>query len=210
MLGKILIAAAVRQELAAFHSSSAEVLQITTGMGACARDSVRRALRRQPVSLVISAGFAGGTQAGFQVGDLIMASEVREESSGRILKPSWLPDGFRDQARFGPLVTVPHLLAEPAAKSERGVRFQAMAVEMETAGIALAAEEAGVRWVALRAILDPMEVSVTAGSIGQALGLAARPWRWMELTQFLRNVRTAGESLARGLELLVEQAGSQN
>lgn len=209
-LGKILIAAAVRQELAAFRPSNGNVLQVITGMGVRAGDSVRKVFRREPVSLVVSAGFAGAALPGLRVGDLVMASEVVEESSGRVLRPSVLPDGMREVARFGTLVTVPDLLADPSAKSQRGSRFHAVAVEMETAAVALAAEEAGVRWLALRVILDPMEAPVAAGSVRQAVGLAVRPWRWAELARFLGCIRKARESLARGLELLVQQVDLHN
>ena len=206
-MGKILITAAVRQELAAFHSADGRILRLTTGMGKGAGRSVRDHLRRRPVDWVISVGFAGGACPGLRVGDLILASEVREQATGRVFRPSPLPERMREVAQVGPLVTVSSLL-DPAGKAQVGSRWGAVAVEMETVYIAAAAEEAGVRWLALRVILDPLEVLVSVRSMSQALGWAAQPWRWARLARFWGSVRTAGESLARGLELLVQQVVS--
>lgn len=210
----VLIVTAVPQEIKAFHQANGHlkgILLFETGMGdptAFAR--VRRQLESGRYRAVISAGFAGGVSSGFQVGDLVLASEVIEESTGRRLKPSVLLESGTLPARVGPFVTVKKPLRTPSSKSELGTRFSALAVEMETAGVADAAMRAGIPWMGLRAILDPMEQPLAVSSMGQGLGLLAQPWRWNRLASFLGSVRTAGESLARGLEILVRRMDSRN
>lgn len=176
-------------------------------MGPAAGKAAAAFISERRWQAVISAGFAGGASAGLQVGDLVIASEVIEESTGRRFKPTGSWDSGRVAgARVGPFLTVEKALAAPAEKSERGKRFGALAVEMETAGIAEAAARAGVPWVGLRAILDPMEEPLAVSSQGQGLAMLFRPAQWRRMGLFLESVRTARDSLARGLEILIKEA----
>lgn len=179
-------------------------------MGPRAGRAVGDILRRESVSCVVSAGFAGGARRGFRNGDLVLASEVIEESSGRRLKPSVEPEGLIPGASLGPFVTVEHPLVTSFDKRQRGDQWGALAVEMETSSIASAAVEAGVSWMALRAVLDPMEEPLAVSSVRQGMVLMAQPWRWPQMAQFMDGVQRAGESLAQGLEQLVAALESQH
>ena len=190
----MLIVAAVPQELRSFrpgNGSGAGVQCLVTGMGGrAAGEAVRRRLSAGGVNLVVSTGFAGGVRPGFAVGDLVMASEVIQASSGqRRRRPNASFFGLDGLACTGPFVTVDRVLPEPRLKSEMGARFGAIAVEMESFAVAHAAEEAGVAWVAVRAILDPMETKL----------------QWWKLFRFLRTMRTASGALAGGLHSLIER-----
>ena len=206
-LSHILVVAAVSQELQGFRfKENFGVQRLITGMGQRAREAVRRRLSFGDVSLVISTGFAGGIRPGFEVGDLVMASEVIQASSGerKYPDPSFL--GLNGLASVGPFVTVERVLSDPQAKSEAGVRFGAIAADMEAAAVAISAEAAGVAWVAVRAILDPMEFPLKISSGRQALRCLAAPGRWSEFSGFLKMIRTASRSLAEGLHLLISRA----
>ncbi|MBI3322279.1 MAG: hypothetical protein HYZ94_01185 [Candidatus Omnitrophica bacterium] len=201
----ILVAAAVPKELSGVRrNGDGRVRWMTAGMGPRAADAVRERLGRERFSLVVSTGFAGGVRPGFQVGDLVMASEVVRTDSGRRFRPAESVPGLQGACSFGTFVTLERPLRDPKRKQELGSTYGAIAVEMETAGVAEAAEAAGVPWVSLRAILDPMEVPLAAGSAREALGLALRPGRWKELNSFWAAIRRASESLGRGLELLTK------
>ena len=54
----------------------------------------------------------------------------------------------------GILMTTRHIVSDPASKAELRGKSGACAVDMETAGIAEAADETGLPWVAVRAIVD--------------------------------------------------------
>ncbi len=157
---RILIVAAVRQELEPFlKDGNGETAVLFTGIGGRrAYSRVSRWLSEHPCRLVVSAGFAGATQPGFRVGDLVLAEEVVEVSSNRKVHPSVLPEstGLRPVHR-GRFVTVSKAALTPLAKAELGARFGAIGVDMETAWVAQAAVEKGADWVGIRAILDPME-----------------------------------------------------
>ncbi len=197
--GTILVVAATPQELARFRQAEpAGVRCLVTGMGERAGAAVRDELQRQRCRLVVSTGFSGGLRPGFQVGDLVMASEVIEESTGLRRKPS-LAFGLNGMASVGPFLTVPKTLQDPALKQQGGVRFGAIAADLETSAVAGAATEAGVAWVAIRSILDPMEVRLAVGSWRQGLRMLAVPSRWSQMRLFLGAVRKAGQSLADGL-----------
>lgn len=209
--GLILVVAAVPSELVAFRPGRREgLICVAGGMGARAGRSAREFLRRRSISCVVSAGFAGSASAGLRVGDLVMASDVVEESTGRRLTPPISPEGVIPGVRKGTFVTVERPLVASSDKRQRWDRFGAIAVEMETWAVASAAVEAGVPWLALRAILDPMEQPLAVASMPQGVAWLVQPWRWPAWSEFMGSVRVAGGCLARGLELLVQQVDSKS
>ena len=198
----LLIVAAVRQELGPFlrrRPTNVEIL--FTGMGqAAALEKVKKKLARGGWDGVVSTGFAGGIRPGLALGDLLMASEVVDASSGK----RWRPEGHFPRSngnpfRMGRFVTVDTLCPTPEAKAVLGFRFGADCVEMETAAVVQAAQEAGVPWRALRVILDPLEKTVPVGSGWDALKFLARPSQWGEFNRFLQEIQTASDILAQGL-----------
>lgn len=187
----ILVVAAVRQELGPFMKNCGSATHVlVTGMGRRrAGRAVGRALKNGAYRCVVSAGFAGGTRPGFQTGDLVVASEVIEACSLRRWQANGTAAGLQGRFRVGPLLTVEKLLGDPHAKEEAARRFGAVGVEMETSAVVEAAAEAGVAWVAIRAILDPVEVKVSIGS-------------WL---YFLKSMKVASRSLAQGLAEIIQQ-----
>ena len=163
-----MIVAAVPQELRDFHPDPiGGVHCLVTGMGARAGEVVRRRLRAGDVGCVVSADFSGGVRPGFEVGDLVMASEVVHVSSGERQRPDPAFFGLGRLVSVGPFVTVDRVVADPRAKSEIGARFGAVAADMETARVAKVSEQAGIPWTSIRAILDPMEFPLRIGSPAQ-------------------------------------------
>jgi hypothetical protein len=203
-MNRILITAAVREELAGFRPPAVQARCLITGMGReRAVEAVRRCLKREPFRLVVSAGFAGGTRSGLKVGDLVIASEVIDVASGARRQPDQAVLGSNGSAFVGPIVTVDTLLADPAAKAKIGARYGAVAVEMETAAIAELAQRHHIPWGAVRVILDPMEVPVSIRSRWDGVGCLLRPLRWGALSRFVGDIRLAAHSLGRGLDKLI-------
>lgn len=167
-------------------------------MGAGAGRRVGRQLAWRRYDLVISTGFAGAAQPGFKPGDLVVATEVIDGSTGLKFIPQ---DGWAKLKgiRRGPFLTVQAILTEDFAKAEAGRRFNAMVVELETAWVARAALERGIPWMGLRAILDPMETTLEVSSWRKGMGLAIRPWCWGRFGQFLKQLQRVRTSLAGGL-----------
>lgn len=200
-MSSILVVAAVRQELKDFcRLRQPSMTVLLTGMGQSkAFEVVRKHLQSKAFRLVVSAGFAGATRPGFRVGDLVAASKVIDASTGRWLAPGNGAPSNGSSITSGTVLTCARPLVKPEEKLRAGVDYGAVAVDMETYGVARAAQEAGVPWLSLRAILDPAEEILPVGSFRQGFKLLANPLRWKVLSNFLAAMEKASRSLAVGL-----------
>jgi adenosylhomocysteine nucleosidase len=173
--GKVLVLVALEQEL---HSvaraleaarrggvvrgriSGSEVVAVAVGMG---RDA-RRALAEHRPRLVVSCGFSGGLDAALGAGDLVLATAVRSARGDALAAPESARqaaaralNGLR--CLQGELLCATSVAASPEEKRALA-RPGVLAVDMESYPVAQAAGEAGVPWLALRAIVDPLESSL--------------------------------------------------
>jgi adenosylhomocysteine nucleosidase len=74
----------------------------------------------------------------------------------------------------GKILHTEMVLASPADKSRLFLTTAALAVDMETAGVARAAAEHGLPWLAIRAIVDAQGVSIPPLAL-DALSASGRP-----------------------------------
>jgi adenosylhomocysteine nucleosidase len=143
---------------------------VRAGVGSTrAADAARLLIRRFSPQALVSFGFAGGLTADLDRGALVIGTAVVSEDSSRKLATANrdLVEQFLAAAaaaalpvRQGMLVTTRHIVADPASKTDLSLRSGACAVDMETAGIVEVADEAGLPWVAIRAIVDRAEESL--------------------------------------------------
>lgn len=164
---------------------------------------------------VISAGFAGATQAQLQRYDLVLPDAVIRPDGTRVeLSP---PADWLAQTAFGPvhrglLVSVDHLVSSPKEKRTLGEKFSALAVDMETFAVVDVCKRRGTPAVAVRIIIDtldeqlPPEVrsllkqKTAAARLGAALGaLWYRPSSWKDLYRLKEQALLASDRLARFL-----------
>ena len=161
--------------------------------------------------LIISAGLAGALRADIAAGAVCVPEVVFDSASGQ--KYSCL----RDRDASGALVTAVSVLSREE-KEKLGRRFTADAVDMEAAVVAEVAHAAGVPFIAVKAISDPLEFEIppmdrfidAAGQLDllKLLGYAAlRPRTWGPLNSLRKNSRAASEALARELEKIVAEPG---
>lgn len=152
-------------DFAAWHSvtSTCEIWLIKTGIGerrAAAAATAARAAGR--FDLFLSTGCAGALAPTLLPGDLTIATKVVCDSSSDYFETDV---AFRKRAEraaqraalrttVGALVCSPRALTTAAAKRTAATQSGAIAVEMEGAGIAAAAAEAGARFASIRAIFD--------------------------------------------------------
>jgi len=118
------------------------------------------ALRDRPAAL-LCAGFCGAADPSLRAGDLVAAEEVVDGATGRSFAadPALLAAA---PGRRGRLTTLPRMATDPRVKLAVG----GLAVDMESAAVAAVAADAGVPFLALRAVSD------TAGQRLPALGTA--------------------------------------
>jgi adenosylhomocysteine nucleosidase len=118
----------------------------------------------------------------------------------------------------GVIVSEGAVVETASAKRELGTRTGALAVDMETAAMAGAAQEAGVPVVALRVISDPVDADMPVPMsvwfdverqqprVGALLAwLAKHPGRVWPFARFVMGLGPAKAALARRLGELVQQ-----
>jgi uncharacterized membrane protein len=169
-------AAACRRGIAASGASGLEVL--LTGVGpdrAAERCRARLARGPRPV-LVVSSGFAGALSPDLQVGAVVTARTLYRLDGDRAVEVL-LPPGL---LRLAPAAQTVELVSASAVlpESVRGLSAP-VAVDMESAALADACDEAGVPFTVLRVITDTPAAPLPplARSVAEALsrrGLA----RW--------------------------------
>jgi 4-hydroxy-3-methylbut-2-enyl diphosphate reductase len=127
-----------------------EVVALLGGIGtAAAAEIARRAIEVHRPDHVAVCGIAGGLGPAVQIGDLLVPEVVTDLDTGR----SYAPTPLGDEVPDGRLVTSGELILDRAvlhAHADAGVA----AIDMETAAIAAASEEAGRPWTAFRGISD--------------------------------------------------------
>jgi adenosylhomocysteine nucleosidase len=144
-----------------------DLLLLQAGIGATrARGALLAMGRSVPLAGAWSLGFAGGLQPALRTGDLVCPERVLRDAGagGAALAASpaqaHILDGLRvagHAAQGGPLLTVETPLRTPEAKRRVAAETAAVAVDMEAAGVAEAAAELGIPWLALKVILDPAD-----------------------------------------------------
>jgi len=217
----LVVVAALRSEYAALVGRVPGAVVERCGMGP---DRVRSWLPRlaelQPDALVV-AGVAGGLDPSLRPGDVVVASEVRDEH-GRIVLRAASPlvaelrrMGMR--VHTGPMVSCDKIVG--GAEREKLARTGALAVDMESAALvrALGSDADRPPVAVVRVIVDtahmPLARLSTVASGARALlalqQLAPALRRWADLAGPRRVVLAAPRSFCAGVERaidIVEQA----
>ena len=225
--GRLGIVAAFRRELApllrrlggewlesgcfAASLNARPVVAIVAGMGS--ENAYRAALELHGafgVGTLLTVGFGGGLHPALSVGDLVEADEVIAMDSGERFRcqPSWLP---AYDCRRGPLLSARNVISTADEKGRLARDFGAIAVDMESAGVARAARELRLPFAALKAITDTADQSVAIdfqrcrsddGMLSSwkilKAGLAD-PKALRDLWRLAQGSRTAAENLALAL-----------
>lgn len=130
--------------------------------------------------VILSAGFAGALQDGLQVADLILATEVVDErgNSWPVPWPGTLPEGdWHPTMRPGRLLTVSRLAFDPAHKKELGDRYQALAVDMESATVASICSRREIPFGCIRVISDQVKTAISPELLSLLSGANVSWWK---------------------------------
>jgi len=194
-----------------------DVTIVQGGVGPEAARKVAAALAADS-DVIASIGFAGGLAPGLVPGDLILPATVLWEE-GEIVRRYVVHDAVLGRVRAalqselgwrpirGNLFSSPTILAGTAAKRRTGEQHGAIAVEMEAAALAEHAAERGVVFVALRVILDPVDLSLEGLPPGLTASWTVRarlltiPSVWPLLATLRRHVAVAATALTRGVRV---------
>jgi adenosylhomocysteine nucleosidase len=197
---------------------------IQTGIGpARAR---RAADAAPPAARWLMAGCAGALVPGLAAGEVVVASSILSlDDTGHVVEQLPADGGLvaawlvrRGLAvRDGAIASSPVVLATPAAKAAAAAAG-AVAVDMESAGIAAVARERGTPFLSLRVVLDvagqalPLAALAdgAAGEVRMArliLGLAVRPSLWPSVARLARQTRVAERRLRAVFAALFADGG---
>jgi len=165
---------AVEAEVACLRGkiSGRPVVLVQTGIGvSAARGAADWIIRSDRPSMILAIGFAGGVRDGLRTGDLILAEEVLEPPAPAGQTRLWEGDaellalagslsleGLR--VTRGRLATVREVIATGAGKRAFGDSHGVSAVEMESSGIARAANVHDTPVLYVRTILDEVDFDI--------------------------------------------------
>ena len=128
----------------------------------------KRWARDGAVGALVSFGMAGGLDPALHAGDLVLAARVFAAGGRRFDgDAAWLERvrSHLARAHVGAVEGSSVALAEPATKQALHKRHGALAVDMESHGVAAAAAESGIPFIVLRAIADPSNCPVPAAAL---------------------------------------------
>jgi adenosylhomocysteine nucleosidase len=173
----------VRVRAAAPFVVNADVLLCVSGIGAAAARSASEALLAAGAEALVSWGVAAGLNAAAAPGTLVLADRVAGLASKQ-LEPkefestkSWadrLAESLPPTIRVlrGPIGATDRVLSTRGDKLLAG-STGAVAADMETAAVAQVADDAGVPWIAIRAVSDATDAGLPE-SVARAIDEAGR------------------------------------
>lgn len=200
------------------------VVTVVTGIGREPATTVtRRLLQEWAPQAVLSIGFCGGLRREPRVGHLVLSPRlVIPPADGGAHLPVEADDALVGataealQSRglslhLGDCVTVRRPAVTEKQKAALGAALGAVAVDMESYWVCREAQEAGVPWLTLRSVIDPVERPLPP-FLSKHAGRGARRWLLpvlgyvcsspggaLELARLRLAMRTARATLARGV-----------
>lgn len=150
-----------------------------SGMGEARAYRAARFLAGRGVCALVSFGTAGALAPRLGAGDVMLGTAVLFGQEIIEADPDWpsrLAGKLDGQMRVekGRILHAEAVVPSPADKSRLFVSTAALAVDMETAGVARAATEHGLPWLAIRAVVDAQGVSIPPLAL-DALSTSGRP-----------------------------------
>ncbi len=189
------------------------------GMGGGGARAAAEELAALGVQGLVSFGVAGGLDPALKAGTLVVPETVLDGSG-----QSWPVDaawrermlacaGDGPEIAGGALLAGAGLLTTVAAKQAARRQSGAIAADMESAAIAAAANESGLRFAAVRAVSDEAETALPPAAsamgdggrlsaIGLLSSLARHPWQVPALIRLGAQTRRACAALDRALRMI--------
>ncbi len=183
-------------------------------------------LLQEGADALLGLGISGGLSPELKAGDLVLASAVMDEGGeihgldkGAVEFASKALDNNGISVRQGPIISTEKPLLDGSAKKKFYQKTGALAIDMESAGLASVAAKKGVPFFIMRAVSDEAGEAVSPelyacldekfGVVrpGQLLGnCIRRPAMVKEMMRLRRSYNLALSNLGRGWRVL-EKAG---
>lgn len=151
------------------HLGALEVVLVRSGMGKAAMaKTMEFVFRFYSVTSILLIGYAGGTRPQLLLGDavipsLLVDSETRE--TWTIANPLAdlavrVAEELQLRVHRGTSVCVPATIETPHEKAYLGTQFEALSIEMEGSALAKLAQDRGIPFAMVRAIVDPLDMAL--------------------------------------------------
>jgi adenosylhomocysteine nucleosidase len=195
--------------------SEPKPLILCAGPGPGRANACAEQMLAEGATTLMSFGLAGGLDPLLQPGDLVLSQTVIA-ADGKIHEAD---DTWRrtiveriagiSRTKTGSMLTVERPITSIGEKRRLQEIHGAVSVDMESAGVAAAADAAGVPFLGLRAIADPagralpttaldgLAADGTTRPTAVLMGLLIRPWELAALCRVARDSRAGLESLRR-------------
>lgn len=198
------------------------VVLVESGVGCEAAARATQALvQGHKPQWIISAGYAGGLSDRVAQGDVILADEI-VDADGHSLAIDFklAPDDVQSMrhVHVGRVLSLDRVVGRAEEKQSLGARHAALAVDMETMGVAEACRREKVRFLSVRIITDavgrtlPGDIDYlvkkksTAGRLGAAAGaILRRPSSIKDMWQLKEDALVASDRLGRFLIGIIGQ-----
>ncbi|MEI8311619.1 MAG: hypothetical protein WCH98_12765 [Verrucomicrobiota bacterium] len=206
---------ALEFESAGFRAIQARSLRTsvwTLGVaGLRSAGALRRMIENSRPEIIVSAGFSGALQPELKLGDIVVGENF---SDPRVLRSIPSLQHFRT----GPIITVPDILADSAAKRQLGANSGALAGDLESAHIHQVCLDAGIPMLSVRTISDTLDQDIpipgsvlidpeTGKSDPAAIFryLFQHPAKVAQFAKLISDARAAQQSLAKALATIVPE-----
>lgn len=174
--------------------------------------TLAEALLREGIAGLMSFGLAGGLAPRVAPGTLVLATGIVDRDKVRDTDAAWLARlaASLPEAVPGRILAGERIIANASDKRRLHLETGALAVDMESGPVALAASRANIPFMAIRAIADPAERSLPPAALvgltasgGYAIGAILRslllePRQLPALIRLARDSRRGLDALLRG------------
>ncbi len=160
------------------------------GVGVENASQATKRLIDRGVEGLVSWGTAGALDPCLRPGSLVIYNTVHTISGGNYpCDPAWRAELTRALSALNPIdgsgFTSDHTLATAAEKASIGEQFGCVALDMESAAIGSLASDAGVPYVAIRVIVDPIDFDLPQAAL-DALATEREPRVWPVIRGLIR------------------------
>ncbi len=209
--------------------SARTVVLVATGCGPGPTTAVLGALIQElEPACIVSTGVCGALVPGPRTGHLLFVDSARREgdsaprsASRQLVGPA--AAALSEAAiplHLASMFSAPRLVCSPGDKARLAKETDTTGIDMESAWVAEAADQAGIPWLGVRAVLDEADrppamdysrfirADGTVSAIGILFHALVRPWLWTALSTDGARMKEASASLARGLTRLLATLGT--
>ena len=201
-----------RRALAGLERPGVEIH--VSGMGADAAAALAERLTLRPLRGVIATGFCGALSPSLRVGDVVVAERVVHENTGRAFEADPLLLAAAG-GRRGTIVSAEAIARTPADRAA----LHGLAVDLESAALARASNDADIPFLAIRAVSDRYrdripDIAGMLDHVGRpnrrrmALFVARHPRELPRLARLAHGANRAGHALAEHVGALLTRIGT--